>query len=438
MDKRVHFPFPDSDLSYTEAGTGFTIWNRTDSIKVGMHGNFVDPTPYYFARSRLFGAVCAEAKVDQEYYTTYGGPGWRPGGYAYSKWEYPLTWGSISSPSQEGLALLADLKSAATRELLNAVSGELTDFDLLTEIAEFEKTATFWKSSVRALSEFVFYVWRRKPLRALQALGIKTPRKRDQRWTMRRINHWASQKGSVEDACGDIWLKYRYAFLPTMYAGNDALKALAGFSDDVIPTRSQASFPGRKYYLDSGSTTWHEVNGNAFQYATKRENVWEASVRASGFWKGLKGLADAVRGTRLVDYAQTLWEVAPFSFVVDWFWDLSTYLDGCRTTSKVTWERGMFSYKMVWTEALTGYFMLPQDTQTTRWSGGFKGTPRTSAHRKTFYFAREPWESNPLEFVQLPSFDPAFNWRRMLDMGAFTLAAMKGRLKHRWSVQLTT
>lgn len=431
MEDKVTFPFPDGDNSYLDASTGFKIWNHTVSTKRGEEGNFVDPTPYYFSRTRLSGAIIAEARVTRETFTDYGGPPrWVVRGTFYSKQDFPLAMSYATSFSQSAAAMATRLRSNATRELLNQVKGELADFDTVTEVAELRDTVGFVKSTVRTLSEFVFYVWTRQPLRALKAIGISSPRKRDQRWVMRRINHWASQKGSVEDACSDIWLKYRYALMPTLYSGNDLLKALAGHAEDIIPTRSQATVPDREYseVTDPRQTG----SGCDFSRQIKRFYRLEMSVRAYGFWTGLKGLLDSIRGKRLLDYAQTSWELVPFSFVIDWFVDLSTYMDNCRTDAKLTWHKGAFSIKAVEVSAYAAGFMLVQNTATDRYSGGFLTEPRTSARYKTFYFAREPWASSPAEFLQLPDFDPNYNFRRFLDTTAFTLAAIKGRLKYRW------
>lgn len=431
MDDKVTFPFPDGDFSRMDARTGFPIWEVTTSVKEGTEGNFVDPTPYFFARTRLSGAISAEALVCREEFTDWGGPPrWIVRGEFYSKQDFPMTVSTPTAFTQSTQQLVNVLKSAAARELLTAVGKELADFDTVTEVAEVRETVSFLRDTTRSLAEFVFYVWRRNPIKALRSLGIYSPRKRDQRWTMRRINHWASQGGTVEDACSDIWLKYRYAMMPTLYSGNDLLKALAGYSNDVIPTRSQASYPGREYQEETDPR--RTASGCYFSRQIRRFYRLEASVRASGYWKGLRDVLDSIRGTRLLDYAQTAWELVPFSFVVDWFVDLSTYMDNQRTDARLVWSRGQFAIKAVEVSAYAADFQLVQNTSTDRYSGGFCQPPRTSVRYKTFYFKREPWSSSPSGYLNLPSYDPNYNFRRFLDTCAFTLKALKGRLKYRW------
>lgn len=420
-----------SDYDYTNsylAESGVNVFDVQITQRKRSVGNFITPTPYSLTRTKVTGAVGGRTKVDMYYYRDFSGPGWYYGGQYTGFWEQPFSIPG-EEPSQELQDLNAALKPRVALALLNQVGKELPDFDLITDVAEVGKTYSFLRDTVERLYRFATAVYFKKPLAALYALGIYSPSKKDLRWTKKRLLRWARNNGSVSAACSDIWMKYRYAVMPVLYSGNDALFALAGFRNDVVPTRSQVTLKDRRYVSDAPDT-WQTFPGGGFQGKFKHIIVFETSIRAYGYWVGLKDVVSSVRGTRLLDFIQTGWELVPFSWIVDHFWNLSAYLNAQRVDSRLQWGGGAYTYKMGMTQSFSAEFRLQPDTSTRRYSGGFDGKGYTSLKSRSFYFKRVPWDgSTPSSDLEFPDLEWEFSWRRGLDYLALAHTALRGRLK---------
>lgn len=424
---RMKFDDYDRNNSAIDPTSGVYLWDEQVTWKKRDHGNYVTPTPYSLTRTSVRGAVGGSTLVDMYYYRDFSGPGWYYGGQYTGFWEYPF-----SPPTEEPPVEVVDMfnrsKPIAALALLEQVGKELPDFDLLTEVAELKSTYSFFRDTVERLYRFGTAVYARKPLAALHALGIYSPSKKDLRWTKKRILRIARHNGTVQDACSDIWLKYRYALMPTLYSGNDALFALAGFQNDIIPSRSQVTIPDHGYVVDPGADTVMTFPGDGVLGRVKRVNQFDTSTRVYGFWVGLKDIVSSIRGTRLLDFAQTAWELVPFSFVVDWFWNLSAYLSAQRIESRVTWAGCAYALKANWIQNVSAEFWVKPNTANRHYSGGFVGRKHTSLTSKTFFFKREPI-SSPANSLQFPDISVDMNWRRYLDAASFGCLALKGRLK---------
>lgn len=424
------FPYPDAVLNSVDSATGAVVYDQQQSYKKGAKGNFVDPTPYYFCRQRIVGANCVRVKMDYEIFQAYANPrGWYPGGYSNEKWvRTPTILAPLSNFSQEQQAMVDKIKPHVTQALYEQVSKELDDYDLLTEVAEVRQTASLIHDAAQRLTSFTLGVLKRKPKLILSALGVK-PSKRRSRHVRGILNHYARQRGRVEDAAGDIWLRYRYGFTPLIGSVNDALRALSAYDRDKIVTRSQATMSDSSYIVDGEGFVATSYTG--FKVYQRRVHKTDVSVRAYGFWTGLNGLVQSIRGTRLLDFVQTGWELIPFSFAVDWFYDLSAYLNSQRVDSRIQWLSGAYSIKVNWQEVVATRYDLRSSSPLQRVSGGIVGTPRTRFYRKSFTFKREPF-TTPSQFLALPSVDLSYTWKRKVDSVFLLMAQVKGRMARTW------
>ena len=424
------FPYPDATLNSVDSATKAVIYDQQKSYKKGAKGNFIDPTPYYFCRQRVVGTNCVRVKMDYQVYQAYANPsGWYPGGYSDEKWvRTPSILEPLTNFSQSQQAMVDKLKPLVTQALYEQVGKELEDFDLLTEVAEVRQTASLLYDAAQRLTSFTIGVLKRKPKLILTALGVH-PSKRRRRTVRGILNHYARQRGRVEDAAGDIWLRYRYGFTPLIGSVNNAIRALSAYDRDKIVTRSQATIPDSSYVVDDEGYVATSYSG--FKVYQRRVQKTDVSVRAYGFWTGLNGLVQSIRGTRLLDFVQTGWELVPLSFAVDWFYDLSAYFNSQRVDSKIEWLSGAFAIKVNWQEVVATRYDLRQSSPLQRVSGGFIGTPRTRFYRKSFAFKREPF-ATPSSYLALPSLDLSYTWKRKVDSVFLLMAQVKGRLARTW------
>lgn len=173
------------------------------------------------------------------------------------------------------------------------------DFDLLTFAAEFGQTVELLQHSYSRffrLSEKIAY-------RAF---------KRERRLSRRQRRDYSSSQ-ALEDFF-NLWLEARYGWRPLLYDIQDILKALRHKSSSAIQRRSARHVVP----IEVSDTTSGSVD-NAVTWQVEKEQVGECSLRAVVFHKSDMSPIG-------INPLITAWEVTKYSFVVDWFIDIGSWL----------------------------------------------------------------------------------------------------------------
>jgi len=221
---------------------------------------------------------------------------------------------------------------------------------------------------------------------------------------------------------GDEWMTYRYGIMPLVYSYQDAQKAAS----------RHATVKNRKGRAVSPTPTGVQVPGPTTQF---RRTSYEGNVMFRGnvfSWYSSDELAKlAGMGTNPL---VTIWELIPYSFVVDWFVNVGDYI--ARKTS-ANWSGQSWaclsrreSYtKKVELHRIANNKTLPVNNMycTGWWGSSSMPTPSPVV-------LQDPEGYYPLEEVVTDTYSrwlfnlsgaqltlrPSLNWRRMLDGAVMT------------------
>lgn len=209
---------------------------------------------------------------------------------------YPQDWamGSTSwrvSPPAPSQAVLDAVSLGA------AAKAKASTYDFLTDLAELSKTAEFIGQSVEGL------------LRSMSTTLTSD--------TARLLK---KHKGNFLAAFGSAWLEYQFGLKPILYSINDAMHAYVESTDKY--TDIMIGKDGQQQTLSATSTSYisnspANVVISTQQLSGKRtyRSTWYAQLtnpffRSAGF--------DPVRST---------WEIIPFSWLLDYFLSIGSWLE---------------------------------------------------------------------------------------------------------------
>lgn len=168
------------------------------------------------------------------------------------------------------------------------------------------------------------------PFRALPKLLKKLNRPRN----YRRPNK--GKPGTALSYASSAWLQYRYGIMPLIYD----IDTVRGMTRDLFSPRD---FPYKKSrtvrQLSSSSiTTKFSARGTPGgvyawgQYTTSTQTT----ARAMAFYRATNQSSGAQLGVDITSIPSMLWELTPYSFVVDWFADVGTWLRAITPKAGIT------------------------------------------------------------------------------------------------------
>lgn len=145
---------------------------------------------------------------------------------------------------------------------------------------------------------------------------------------------------SAAKATSDAWLEYRYGWKPLILDGEAAIKEASTFTGNLRQRRlvARSSVPFQRTISDTQrvegglpQVTAAEVIGTYRHTGSASAGVvYEVKNRTTA-----EGLLAAL-GMRPSDMPATLWEVIPFSFVVDWFTNCGSWIRAVTPSPDVT------------------------------------------------------------------------------------------------------
>jgi len=177
---------------------------------------------------------------------------------------------------------------------------EEPDFQSLVFIGELRETLRFLKNPVKSWSDFVRKAKRDKSRAAKRTDRLKT----------------------VGEFMSDSWLSYRYGARPLLSEAESALQAVHNTLHNVKPTR----ITSRGFAMDSGSHQTNSTTGSFPGFTWSRDANTEASVKVrAGVLYEHFAHSDTF-GVGVKEIPSAMWELLPYSFVVDWFANVGTFV----------------------------------------------------------------------------------------------------------------
>lgn len=172
----------------------------------------------------------------------------------------------------------------------------------------------------------------RHPKKVLFKLGVYDPQVHNYKFLRSLRKRTMSCK-----TAGEAWLQYRYAWTPLILDIQEGLKASSEFEKK-----------GKTFTNRVGSKFEFKVTGYPLNpYNSKLQ--WggrQAGERKGHFGCGVYyHITDSSLSAlgSLMDVPTTVWDMVPYSFVVDWFVDISTYLDLRNATLGTSFTSGWAS-----------------------------------------------------------------------------------------------
>lgn len=327
---------PTGDYS-TIVETPYGKYTSTDGMSVVTpvqqpHGDFHTNYEYHRIRTWTSGAgILYLSKKDPVPYPPYY--------YEEREWKslsFPVvTWsGGMAGTS----SVYHNLKQRASEAMTQNILKQYESWDIMTDVAELGETVSLLKDGVSGISNILKGLMKKDPRLVLRAFGVRSTRKRV-RHVRRVIRRYSpndqrvmSGKSAIK-AAGSLWLTYRYGIMPIVYSLEDALGVL---QTDQISYRKDFQVTLTDRYKDILARQNDRLCFSgyyAFDEVHYREGNISCRIRASVDFT--YSLRDALR-LNFLTIGKVAWEVVPLSFVVDWFYDIGTYLESLELPSLIS------------------------------------------------------------------------------------------------------
>lgn len=252
--------------------------------------------------------------------------------------------GWVQPPTIEGRTLLSVcpiptyVRDQAYDKAVGKLSRELGEYDArwnaAVTIAEFGKTAHMFASTAYRLGDCL------RKLRAGRLLDAYAVLNTD---PSRPFGRWVEQNGervykSNAYSPADIWMEWRYGWRPFLGDLDDMVRYLGAKLSDRTLTCHYVSTKGYAERAYSVMDTGYPGAYNTIKQIGSRRLTYELYPRFIGD-DGSHLLGDL----GITNPALVAWEVIPFSFVFDWFWNVSKTIESWHTFSRWEVKRGLSS-----------------------------------------------------------------------------------------------
>lgn len=223
----------------------------------------------------------------------------------------------------------SELLTNATRQVNSKVLNGFPSWDVLTDAVEIGETTSLLKDAGRFLLQFSKGVASRNPKAILRAFGYKPTVRRVRRMS-KKLDSFPSA-ASHYDVMSSLWMSYRYGVTPLLYSIGDAIK--------VFSTGNWTS-DAKTVYHGFSRNSWGRTVDKGWSGAIVRKSSLTysrtGSAHAIAYVSYVSGLKAKLIQNPAVALLRTSWEEVPFSFVVDWFYDIGTWINSLNLGSITT------------------------------------------------------------------------------------------------------
>jgi len=143
-------------------------------------------------------------------------------------------------------------------------------------------------------------------------------------------------------ATAGAWLEYRYGWKPLIFDCEAAVKSISSYANTKINrrlvARSSYSYSGKasEDFVKVGLGSWTMMSSHGVTSGSGKATSHAGVIYEQ---KAVRNVPDAVvtnLGLQAKDVPATIWEVIPYSFVVDWFVGVGDWLQATTPNANVT------------------------------------------------------------------------------------------------------
>lgn len=238
---------------------------------------------------------------------------------------------NLLPPSHQGnlypsvVVSLPDLEIECANEVVDKALQQ--NVMTLVDLAEIDKTYALIADAVHMTVKVL-----RSPTQIPKVLSKFKKMKPNKVFRYSSLRTVAAGAKELIDTSGNLWLQWHYGVMPLMFSIEGAIKtynALVEAAKKQPPTpqtyRSKRSTSGSaKGVVTVNITTTPSWSVNI--YDTYTRNVDRTIKVRCGLVSTYKPCLESMASVQLRDLPATVYELIPFSFVVDWFWPLGTFI----------------------------------------------------------------------------------------------------------------
>lgn len=232
-----------------------------------------------------------------------------------------MTWNDVDS-------FLDDFEGEDSLAITNAWANvDISEAAALASLGEMPETIK-WLNSIfyRAMKVFkLFFSYRKAPLSA-----IKDTYKVSKKYL--KSNGSANVSRNFAKLSTDFWLELRYALRPLIYECVQAVNAL----HTQVKRATRQTARGHDEIKENSSTATEETYLSCARVQTTRIRTRKTSYRAGVLYEidsDINGILSLWGFDQPFD---TIWELTPFSFIIDWFFNVGNTIGSWTTNASLT------------------------------------------------------------------------------------------------------
>lgn len=214
-----------------------------------------------------------------------------------------------------------------------------------------------------------------------------------------------------------LWLSWKYGWQPLLTDVYGYLNWLYFVFDDGVPVR------GRAVQYEGVNKTVYQGSYPQRYERHRGKRVWKAEVKC---WVGLADTThyNATRITSL-NPVSIAWELLPLSFVCDWFFDVSSYLQNMESAlaSGVTFKRGyvtdLYTHKINFSNSFDAESIQGNDVITME--GYIENVYERAIKQRTVL--------SGFPFPRAPRIEAKLGWQRILSLTALLRTVILGGIE---------
>lgn len=219
----------------------------------------------------------------------------------------------------------------------------------------------------------------------------------------------------------NLWLEYRYAIRPLIFEYKQCLEAL----QKIIKKGTRETARGKELNLYKSSNVETFVRSGYSVDVTntvRRDSASSLTARAGVLFEIENDLDVLLAVWGLDQPLESVYELVPFSFILDWFFNVGDVISSWSVNSSLRPLSSWVTYRIQHVESLTATSMSFSGKNGYTWVGA-----PDVAHGKSTVSVDRVWRRPSPERPILPRFDLKLDLAKIIDLGAIGRSILFGK-----------